>query len=252
MRPLHDILRGKKAVFFDLDGTLIDSIGVWNETDRILHRELTGGEGEVAALQALRDEALRRFRDEENPYLHYCALLKEQYGTALSARQIYERRYAIARGLLRKLDYKPGADAFLRALKAAGYTLALTTTTRRRSIDVYRTENRNILAKAPLDELFGRIYACEDVDRIKPDPQIYRRALADLGLAPGECLVFEDALVGVQAARAADLDVAVLYDKYSDPDRDRINALADWQVESYPALMDALGWDERRKTYEEA
>lgn len=235
------MLQGKKAVFFDLDGTLIDSIGMWNETDCILHRELTGRPADMAALQSLRDGALRRFRDEENPYLCYCALLRERYGTAMTDEQIYQRRYAIAHELQRDMDYKPGADRFLRALKAAGYTLALTTTTRRRSIDTYRTENRLIGQKAPLDEIFDRIYACEDVVRIKPDPEIYRLALTDLALTPEKCLVFEDALVGVQAARAAGLEVCAIYDKYSDADRDAIDALAHWRIDSYPALTDALG-----------
>lgn len=237
------MLAGKRAVFFDLDGTLIDSIGVWNDTDRILHRELTGSEADPAALQRLRDEALRRFRDEDDPYLCYCALLREKYGAAMTAQQIYQRRYDIARALQADMDYKPGADRFLLALKRAGYTLALTTTTRRRSIDCYRTENRNIMEKAPLDGMFERIYACEDVHRIKPDPEIYLLALAQLGLAPAECLVFEDALVGIEAAKAAGLEVCAVYDRHADPDRDAIDALADWHTEDFPALIAALGMD---------
>ncbi len=237
MRPMRDMLRGKKAVFFDLDGTLIDSIGVWNETDRILYRELTGAEGDPAVLQAQRDEALRRFQGEDDPYMHYCALLREKYGVQASAEQLYQRRYAIARALQRDMDYKPGADRFLGALKASGYTLALTTTTRRRSIDTYRTESPRIAAKAPLDRTFDRIYACEDVRRIKPDPEVYLLAMEELGLEPARCLVFEDALVGVQAARAAGLEVCAVYDRHADPDRDAINALAHWQADGWLTLL---------------
>ena len=234
---MGDMLRGKKAVFFDLDGTLIDSIGVWNETDCILYRELTGRPADPAALQKTRDEALRLFREDENPYLRYCELLRARYGTDLTAEQLYQRRYDIAHELQREMDYKPGADRFLRALKSAGYTLALTTTTRRRSIDTYRTASPRIAMKAPLDQMFHRIYACEDVRRIKPDPEIYLLAMDELGLTPAECLAFEDSLVGIQAARAALLEVCAVYDEHSDPDRAAIDALADWQAEHWPALL---------------
>ena len=233
----HEMLQGKKAVIFDMDGTLIDSIGVWNEADRLLARELTGQAPDVEELQRLRDGALRRFQGEANPYLAYCELLREQYGVSRTAEEIYARRYEIAHGLLEKLDYKPGADKLLHRLKQAGYILVLATTTRRRSIDLYRTRNRNLMEKAPLDGLFDKIYTCEDVQNIKPDPEIYQRIFAELGLTAEQCIVFEDSLIGVQAAKNAGIEVAAVYDKHSDGEREAINALADWQIHSFEELL---------------
>ncbi len=241
MEPLGDMLRRKKAALFDMDGTLIDSIGVWNETDRVLCRELTGREPDMAALQARRDQALRRFRGEDNPYIRYCALLAESYGTDMTARQIYDRRYAIAQELLETLDYKPGADRFLWALKDMGLRLILVTTTRRRSVDTYRTRNRNIINKAPLDRLFEDIYTGEDAKNIKPDPEIYHLIFRKTGLTAEQCVVFEDSLAGVQAAKAAGIDTVAVYDRYSDADRAAIDALADWPTADYGAFLAALG-----------
>ena len=231
-------------MFFDLDGTLIDSIGVWNDADRQLALELTGSAPDREQIRRFREDALRRFRQESEPYLCYCALLRERYGTDLTARQVQRRRQAIAHEMLERVDYKPGADTFLRALKARGYTLALTTTGRRGSLDVYRTKNRNFASKGPVDELFDRVYTCEDVSRIKPDPEIYQLAMAELGLDPAACLVFEDSLVGVQAARAAGLEVCVIYDRHADPDREAISALAHWQADSWTALLGQVKMEE--------
>ena len=241
------VIRGKKAALFDMDGTLIDSIGVWNETDRRLHVELTGREPDMAALQAFRDDALRRFRGEENPYLRYGAELKERYHAALTAKEIYERRYAIAHALLERVDYKPGADELLWALKSAGLRLILVTTTRRRTIETYRTRNENIMKKAPLDALFERIYTCEDAKNIKPDPEIYFTLFRDTGLVPKDCVVFEDSLTGVRAAKAAGLFTVAVYDRYSDADRAEITALADGYIDGFPALVEALTEKEEKK-----
>ncbi len=241
MRPIEDMLRGKRAAIFDWDGTLADSIGVWNETDRLLARELGRGAPDEAELQALRDGALLRFRREKNPYLMYCGLLRERYGTDMTPEEIYRRRYAIAQELLEKLDYKPGADALLRGLKRAGYILILATTTRRRSIELYETRNGNIMKKAPLDRIFDGVYTCEDVERIKPDPEIYHRIFRDRGLTADQCVVFEDSLAGIRAAKAAGVEVCVVYDRHADPDREALDRLGDWRTADLFALTKALG-----------
>lgn len=47
-------------------------------------------------------------------------------------------------------------------------------------MDIYRTLNKNINAKAPLDEYFDLIYTREDVSKIKPDPEVYQKAMQNL------------------------------------------------------------------------
>ena len=232
------MLRGKKVMIFDMDGTLIDSVGVWNDVDRALIRRLGGREERV---QEQRDEALRRFSKSASPYLDYCAFLGEKYGSALSPEEIHTLRYEIAQDYLKNVvDYKPDADVFLHRLKDAGYTLVIATTTRRKNVDVYRTQNVNMLAKAKIDELFTLVYTREDAKEIKPNPEIYLRVMSELGAAPEECLVFEDSLIGIEAAKRAGIQAAAVYDAYSDGEREQINALADYQVTSYTQLLKEL------------
>ena len=240
MTEILRVIQHKKAVLFDLDGTLVDSVSLWTEADERLAVELAGAAPSREELRAFREEALRRFRNEPDPYLRYCGLLKERYGTDLSPGQVQTRRAAIAHAMLEHMDYRPGAAEFLRTLKVHGYTLALTTTGRRSSLEIYRTKNAFFAEKGPIDEVFDRVYTCEDVRCIKPDPEIYLRAVGDLGLATEECIVFEDSLSGVLAAKGAGLETVVVYDANSDPDRGEIERLADWTIPGYEGLAEAL------------
>lgn len=233
------MLEGKKVIIFDMDGTLIDSVGVWNDVDRaLIGRIRTGGGPLTEDVQAQRDEALRRFSKAENPYMEYCAFLKEKYGSSLTPEEIHTLRYEIAQDYLKHvIDYKPDADVFLHKLKAAGYTLVIATTTRRGNMDIYRTQNVNMAAKAKIDDLFTLVYTREDAKEIKPNPEIYLRVMSELHVKPEECLVFEDSLIGIEAAKNAGIPSVAVYDPYSDGEREQINALADYQIQSYTQLL---------------
>lgn len=223
-----------------MDGTLIDSVGVWNDVDRALLLEL-GADPEGIDVQARRDAMLRKFNAAENPYIAYCGYLGEIYNSPLSAEEIFKLRYHIAQNyLINVIDYKPHAEDVLKTLKAMGFTLVMATTTRRNNMDIYCTQNKNILAKACPKDYFSLIYTREDVTKIKPDPEIYSRIMKELKVTPKECLVFEDSLVGVEAAQNADIEVAVIYDRYSDGDRKEINTRADYTFADFNAVLSAI------------
>ena len=61
--------------------------------------------------------------------------------------------------------------------------------------------------------------------------------MTNLNIKPEECLVIEDSLIGVEAAKNANIDVAVIYDKYSDNVREEINRLSDYQFSDYYELI---------------
>ena len=75
------MFKGKKVIIFDMDGTLIDSVGVWNKVDMELIKEL-GGLDELNELdiQQQRDKKLREYSKLENPYINYCHFLSLKYG----------------------------------------------------------------------------------------------------------------------------------------------------------------------------
>jgi beta-phosphoglucomutase len=97
----------------------------------------------------------------------------------------------------------PGAAEFIESAALDGYELAIVSGALRREIELG-------LELAGLRPHFGQIVAAEDVTACKPDPQGYNRARAELGVAPHRCVVVEDSLPGLAAARAAGLRCAML------------------------------------------
>ena len=70
-----------------------------------------------------------------------------------------------------------------------------------------RHDADRLLGRTGLRDRFEVVVTAEDVRRGKPDPEVYLLAARGLGLPPAHCLVFEDAVVGVQAARSAGMRV---------------------------------------------
>jgi HAD superfamily hydrolase (TIGR01509 family) len=97
----------------------------------------------------------------------------------------------------------PGAVDFIENAALEGFQLAIVSGALRSEIDL-------ILELAGLRPHFAGIVAAEDVDACKPDPGGYNRARDLLELSPKRCVVIEDSLPGLQAARAAGLRCAML------------------------------------------
>lgn len=236
------MFRGKKVVIFDMDGTLIDSVGVWNEVDKSLIKKLGCFDTiELNEIQKQRDNALRNYSTAENPYLEYARLLKEKYKSNLSEEEIIKLRYEIAQNYLQNIiDYKKDAEKLLKKLKRCGMQLVIATTTKKTNMNIYRTENKNIISKAMIDEYFTLVYTREDAQKIKPNPEIHIKVMEQLGVRPEECIIFEDSLIGIEAAKNAGIEVVAIYDKYSDNDRSKINELSNYQCNNYTEIIEQL------------
>lgn len=232
------MLENKKVIIFDLDGTLIDSVGIWNEIDRRLIAEvgtITVGDEDIGKQ---RDEKLKEYSKHGDAYLLYCGFLKEKYRAIASKEEIKKLRYEIADNYLRNaVDYKPKAEEVLKYLKRKGFTLVIASTTNEHTIETYKKYNQNIIQKANFDDIFTLVYSKGAVKELKPNPEVHYKILSELGVKPEECLIVEDALIGVEAAKNAGIDVAVMYDKYSDGNRDEINQLSQYRFTDFSEML---------------
>lgn len=180
-----------RAVLFDLDGTLVDNmpyhIQAWIETARLLGRELD-------AADVMRDLAGRR-NEEILPMLAGRAMTVAEVAGLADAK---EARY-------REL-YRPhvapiaGAAALLDELDAHGVAVGIASAAPRPNRDM-------VLDRLGLRARFAAVAGAEEVRRGKPAPDLFLLGASRLGVEPARVLVFEDAHLGVAAARAAGMRV---------------------------------------------
>ena len=124
-------------------------------------------------------------------------------------------------------------------LKSNKIKIALGTVSRRETLNIYINENEYIKNKCNLQKYFYFIVTKDDVELKKPNPEVYNKIIKKFNISDlSKCIVIEDSLTGVLAAKNANLDVIVIYDKYSDKDREKINELADYTVTNFKELIE--------------
>ena len=172
-------------------------------------------------------------------YLNYCEYLKIKYNSNLSKEEILQFRRDLSKKVSKDIKYKPDADVIIKYLKSQNIKIALGTVSRRETIDIYI--NENIKNKCNLQEYFDFIITKDDVTLKKPNPEVYNKIIKKFKIDDlSKCVVIEDSLTGVLAAKNANLNVIAIYDKYSDKDREKINELADYNVANFKELMELL------------
>ncbi|MDE6957432.1 MAG: HAD family phosphatase, partial [Lachnospiraceae bacterium] len=194
------MLTEKKAVIFDMDGTLIDSMWVWHSVDEIymqkyhliepddFHEEMEG-----MSFAEVADYFLRAF-----PNL------------MLTTAEIMEEWHQLAMDKYRnEVQLKEGALEFLLSLKEQGICLGIA------------TSNSRELAEAVLDahgirNLFDCILTSDEAKAGKPAPDIYEKVAEKLGAAPEECLVFVDTIAGIQAGQNGGSRVCAVAEEQSE------------------------------------
>jgi beta-phosphoglucomutase len=191
------------GVIWDVDGTLVDTaelhFAAWVELAGTLGKPFT--RADFAATFGRR-----------NP-----EIIRQLFGTHYSEAEVGdlgERKEELYRAAARKgVQLLPGARALLEGLHAAGFRQAVGSSAPRANLDL-------ILGLTATARFFDAVVSAEDTQRGKPDPQVFLVAAARLGLAPADCLVLEDAVAGVQAARAGGMKcIGITFVGHHGPER---------------------------------
>ena len=157
----------------------------------------------------------------------------------MSKEEILQYRRNLSKEVSKDIKYKPDADEMIKYLKNNKIKIALATVSRRETLDIYINENENLKNKCNIQEYFDFIVTKDDVKLKKPNPEVYNKIIENFNITDlSKCIVIEDSLTGVLAAKNANLDVIVIYDKYSEKDRNKINELADYNVNNFKELIE--------------
>jgi HAD superfamily hydrolase (TIGR01509 family) len=190
-----------RAVIFDLDGVLADSEPWWNEIDAKLLAEYGvkyRGEYHSNVLGVSYQVAVEFF--------------KKKFGLSVSTEEMMRRRAQIAiEFFANRVGLFPSAKEVLQELQRMNLRLAVATSS-------VSASARPFLDRHHLTAFFDVIIAGDEIERGKPHPDIYLCAAKKLALPAETCLVIEDALAGVAAAKAANMRVAAIPDtRFVDP-----------------------------------
>lgn len=240
MKELNKLnLTDKKYIIFDMDGTLIDSIGVWNLTDKKLIEEYGGKISDLETIQNERDNFLHNNEDSDI-YVEYCKYLIEKNDLSIKdPKELLNIRWNKSSEILEKeIDFKDDVVSLILRLKELGFILVLATMTTKVQLDIYSKKNKKMLSKMNIADVFDLITDMSDVTNKKPNPEIYLKVMEYYNAEPSECLVFEDSYTGVLASNKAGIEVVNIYDRYADVDRKRINELTDYSIEGYDEFLE--------------
>jgi len=213
-----------KAVIFDLDGTLIDSMGIWIRVDKEYL--------EIRNIPVPDD----LFKDVKtgNSFNEICQYFKDKFNLPDSIEEIgTEWTGMVEEHYKTDVKLKPGAHELIDYLSESNVKMAIGTSNTR-----YLTEI--VLRANGILKSFDSIVAgCEDI-KGKPFPDIFLKAAKDLNIAPKDCLVIEDTLHGVLAAHSGGMDAFAIFD---DNDSHEVNAIrneTDFYADNFEEILEKL------------
>lgn len=208
------------GIIFDLDGTFIDSMSVWNDVDEAFFRK--------------RGILMPEDYKEAIKTMHFASAAKytkERFNLPDTEESIAEEWHSLCIEQYRTtVKLKSGAGEFIKLCKEYGLKTS------------YATASSDELCEAVLGNngvirYFDSKTYVHEVKNDKSEPDVYLRAAEKIGAAPERCLVVEDILIGVKSAKRAGFTVIAMFDETSRSDWEEMCRIADKNIRSFEELM---------------
>ncbi len=213
------MLENIKAVIFDLDGTLVNSMWMWKAIDvEYLERK---GIDVPTDIQAFQEEL------EGMGFTETAMFFKKRFQIEDSLEEIKKTWVSMSEEkYCNEVPLKPGVKEFLEELEKRHIRIGISSSNSRKLIET-------VLKAHHIEKYFDCITTCCEVPNSKPAPDVYLKTAEGLQIAPEECLVFEDVPMGIMAGKNAGMQVCAVDDDYSKRQEMEKRRLADYYIEDY-------------------
>ena len=207
-----------KCAIFDFDGTLFDSMFIWDNVGEIYLHSL-GKEPKASMREDVRILSL---------YQSAC-YFKEEYEIDLSVEEIMAGiNQTIEHFYIHEVQPKVGVVPFLNELKQQGISMCIATASDRYQIEA-------ALKRCGMEEIFEAIFTCTEVGHGKDEPEIFRKAMEYFDADRSNTVVFEDALHAIRTAKSDGFEVVAVFDS-SEERQNEIRNLSDCYISDFEHL----------------
>jgi len=211
-----------EGVIFDLDGTLIDSMGMWTTVDQ-LYLKSKGKQPKSELASILKKMSMNQ------TIKHF----QEEYGIDEPMEQIVAEIQALAHESYQfHIPLKEGALALLHHFKAQETRMCIATANHRPLAEA-------AIQRLGLSDFMSHLLTCDETGFSKEHPQIFHQALAMMQTSLQGTMVFEDSLHAVETAKAAGFFVVAVFDPSAEEEAPKIKKVADIYLQS---LLDWPGF----------
>lgn len=204
-----------KCAIFDFDGTLFDSMFIWDNVGEIY-------------LRSLEKEPKPSMREDVRALSLYqsACYFKQEYDLSLSVEEIMRGiNQTIEHFYIHEVLPKPGVADFLKRMHKDGISMCIATASDRYQIEA-------ALSRCGMEHYFEAIFTCSEVGHGKDEPVIFQKAMEHFGADRSSAIVFEDAIHAIQTAKDDGFAVVAVFDS-SEKRQSEIRNLADCYITDF-------------------
>lgn len=209
-----------KGAIFDMDGTILESMGIWRDITLkfMAERNFT-----------ITDDELMIYKDmtvEES-----MPAIKEKYNLPETAAELKAEFSRLGyNAYMYEVQAKPYIKEYMQKLKREGVKIAIATSG-------YRTLCEGAMKRLGMLDMIDAFALSSEVGVNKSNPDVYLLAAERIGIEPSECMVFEDILIGINGAKKGGMQTTAIYDFSNEEDTGLLKKAADRYITGWKELL---------------